>query len=65
MPSITAATRPTKFNACCALLINSILLVFFAIYTYNNPDIEDDRSCYVSKQHGKWIAQEESEKSLD
>ena len=41
---VTVAEKPTKFNTCCAFIVNILLGVFFGIYAFNNPD---DSDCYV------------------
>ena len=45
---LTKATKPTKANVCCTLLINVVMLVFFAIYSFKNPD---DSDCYVVRDY--------------
>ena len=41
---LTKATKPTRANVCCTLMVNTIMLVFFSIYSFNNPD---DNDCYI------------------
>ena len=44
--AMTLASKPTKANACCTLIINVTMSVIFAIYAFNNPDKDE---CYVKR----------------
>ena len=44
---LTKATKPTRANVCCTIIINSIMLTFFAIYSFHNPD---DDGCYIYQE---------------
>ena len=36
--ALKLATKPTKFNTGCTLVFNTIMLIFFSIYSFANPD---------------------------
>ena len=50
---LTKATKPTRANVCCTLIVNIIMLTYFAIYSFHNPD---DRSCYIVPLDGGEMA---------
>ena len=35
---------PAVANICCTFIMSGIMLIFFAIYSFNNPD---NSKCYV------------------
>ena len=41
---LTNATKPTRANVCCSILVNLTMMIFFAIYAFKNPDEEE---CYI------------------
>ena len=41
---LTKATKPTRANVCCTMIVNITMLVFSAMYAFNNPD---DSDCYI------------------
>ena len=43
--SLKKVANPTKANTCCTIIVNVVMLAFFGIYTFNNPD---DSDCYAS-----------------
>lgn len=47
--SLSIATKPTRMNTCCTILVNCIMLIFFGIYSFNNPEYEPSlgKGCYV------------------
>ena len=38
-------SKPTQMSTCCTIVVNLIMIVFFGIYTFNNPD---DSECFVN-----------------
>ncbi len=52
---LTVAAKPTRVNTCCTIVVNSVMLGFFGIYAFNNPDYNSstDTSCYVTKIDGE------------
>ena len=41
---LTKATKPTRANVCCTMIVNITMLVFSAMYAFNNPD---NSACYI------------------
>ena len=42
---------PALANLCCTFIINIIMLIFFGIYAFDNP--EKGTECYVGEVFGK------------
>ena len=49
--ALKLATKPTKLNTGCTLLVNSVMLIFFSLYAFHNPD---DSECYVTCAKGEY-----------
>ena len=31
-------SKPTQMSTCCTIVVNLIMIVYFGIYSFNNPD---------------------------
>ena len=49
--TLKLATKPTKLNTGCTLIVNSVMLIFFSVYVFDNPDTSD---CYVLCDKGQY-----------
>ena len=55
---LTLAAKSTRQNTCCTIVVNTIMLAFFGIYAFKNPDYNSStgKSCYVTCVKGDCTA---------